>query len=268
MKCPYCMSELNSQALVCKHCMRDIALPIQLMSRVTDLEEQLYALQIDKHDQHDQHNLSDLKISTIPTENLEISQNPYDHYRHFFFDFVKFFILPLLLLLLAHMLITVIYDTRILYLRLVTLILPLVFGFFLYHKQPRNTLVWLVSAVILGGSCVAGMSAVTSHVDHSPIWPQTIYVWRDFIEFAASITFSYITGMLLGRLSFLKLTGVPRVSPDTRHTSGNWLSNKDEAQATSMSLQIMAKKINEFTATIGAIVTTIVAIYTGLKGLF
>lgn len=262
MKCPYCVSELDSQTLVCKHCMRDIALPIQLMSRVKELEEQLYALQINQHSQ------DDLKESLIVPVDPPITESSYDKYRNFFFDFVKFFLLPLFLILLAHVLITVIYDTKILYLRLVTLILPMFFGYFLFHKQSRNTFLWLVCVVMLGGVSVAGMSAVTSHVDHSPIWPQTIYVWRDFVEFAASIAFSYITGMLLGRLSFLKSNSALKVSADGLHASGNWLSNKDENQAASASVQIIAKKINEFTATIGAIVTTIVAIYTGLKGLF
>lgn len=261
MKCPYCVSELNSLALVCYQCKRDIALPKQLMSRINDLEEQLQVLQTN----HDGQAESDSQ--TIETEPSNTATSLLEKCRYFFFDLAKFFLLPLLLLVLAHVCITIIYDTKILYLRLVTLFLPMCFGYFLCYKQSRNTFVWLICVVTLGWVAVASMSAVTSYVDDSPIWPQTIYVWRDLIEFATSITFSYVTGMLLGRLSFLKSNSPVTSAVVSRQTSVSWLLNKNDEHMPSASLQIIAKKINEFTATIAAIVTTIVAIYTGLKGL-
>lgn len=262
MKCPYCVSELNSQALVCPICKRDIALPVQLLSHISDLEEQLFALRTDQQRQAES---DSLPVSNQTPEKILSS---FEKYRNFIFDFAKFFVLPLCLLILAHIFITIIYDTKILYLRLVTLILPIFFGYFLYHTQTRRTLAWIICALALGWLSVVGMSTVTSHVDGSPIWPQTIYVWRDLIEFAASISFSYITGMLLGRLSFLKSSNLTNSATVNQRPSGRWLIDKEDERVQSASLQIIAKKINELTATIGAIVTTIVAIYTGLKGLF
>jgi hypothetical protein len=261
MKCPYCVSDLNRQALVCHHCKRDIALPKQLMLRIIKLEDQLHTLEKNQQIQ--------LEIDTlsIETDNCETTTSSLEKYRTFFFDFAKFFVLPLLLLVLAHVCITIIYDTKIIYLRIVTLILPMCFGYFLYHQQSRNTLVWLICVVTLGWVSVAGMSVVTSYVDDTSVWPQTIYVWRDLIDFSASISFSYMTGMLLGRLSFLKLNNAITPTSVIPHTAGGWLLDKNEERASSTSLQIIVKKINEFAAAIGAIVTTIVAIYTGLKGL-
>lgn len=261
MKCPYCVSDINGQALVCHQCKRDIALPKQLMLRINELEEQLHNLEKNQQSQ--------LEIDTlaIETKNCETTPSSLEKYRTFFFDFAKFFVLPLLLLVLAHICITIIYDTKIIYLRIVTLILPMCFGYFLYHQQSRNTLVWLIFVVTLGWVSVAGMSVVTSYVDDSPVWPQTIYVWRDLIDFSASITFSYVTGMLLGRLSFLKSNSTITPTSLIPLTAGGWLLDKNEERVPSNSLSIIAKKINEFAATIGAIVTTIVAIYTGLKGL-
>lgn len=262
MKCPYCVSELKSQALVCHQCKRDIALPKQLMSRINALEEQLYALQTK------QHNLSESARIACQAQAPATNQNSKNKYQNIFFDFTKFFLLPLFLLMLAHFFITVVYDTKILYLRLVTLVLPMCFGYFLFRNQTRNPFVWVIAVVILGWISVAGMSVATSYVDESPLWPQTIYIWRDLIEFAASISFSYMTGMLLGRRSFLKSINITTSSTAAHPASSGWLSDKNEERLPSVSLEIVAKKINEFTATIGAIVTTIVAIYTGLKGLF
>ncbi|MFY9137258.1 hypothetical protein [Zwartia sp.] len=231
------------------------------MLRINELEDQLHTLEKNQLSQMQSDTLS------IETDSFEATTSSFEKYRNFFFDFSRFFMLPLLLLVLAHVCITIIYDTKIVYLRIVTLILPMCFGYFLYHKQSRNTLVWLICVVTLGWVSVAGMSVVTSHVDDSPIWPQTIYVWRDLIEFAMSITFSYVTGMLLGRLSFLKSNSPVTSTTVITHTAGGWFLDKNEEQVPSASLQIIAKKINEFTATLGAIITTIIAIYTGLKGL-
>ena len=261
MKCPYCVSELNNQALVCHYCKRDIALPKQLMSRISELEEQLHAFETSPQSQ------AEAVVSSIEAVATDTPSLHFKKYRNFFFDFAKFFVLPLFLLILAHVCITIIYDTKILYLRLITLVLPIIFGYFLCHKRSRNMLVWVIYGVTLGWVSVAGMSTVTSYVDDSPIWPQTIYVWRDLIEFATSITFSYVTGMLLGRLSFLKSNSPVASAVVSRQTSVSWPLNKNDEHVPSASLQIIAKKISEFTATIGAIVTTIVAIYTGLKGL-
>jgi hypothetical protein len=231
------------------------------MLRIIELEDQLHTLEKNQQSQIESDTL------LIETDNFKSATNSFEKYRSFFFDFAKFFVLPLLLLVLAHVCITIIYDTKIIYLRIVTFILPLFFGYFLYHKQSRNTLVWLICVLTLGWVSVACMSTVTSHVDDSPVWPQTIYVWRDLINFSASISFSYLTGMLLGRISFLKSNSTITTTSITSDTTGGLFLEKNEERVSSTTLQIIAKKLNELITTIGAIVTTIIAIYTGLKGL-
>ena len=262
MKCPYCVSSVDSQALVCLHCKRDIALPKQLMHRISQLEMMLQSAQSTQNPETSSHTTL---VVEDPTPQPTLST--FEKGRNIFFDFAKFFIVPMLLLLLAHICITIIYDTKILYLRIVTLILPMFFGYLLCRNKPRNILVWIACVIGLGWVSVIGMSAATSYVDDSPIWPQTIYVWRDLIEFAASISFSYLTGMFLGRLSFLKSKSITTAAALNRKSDG-WLIDTNDERAPSPSLQFIAKKISEFTTTIGAIVTTIIAIYTGLKGLF
>lgn len=261
MKCPYCVSSIDSQALVCPHCKRDIALPKQLLFRIDQLEKLLQA------EQENTRLAPTPEVSANEVVDAQTSLTQSEKYKNVLYDFLIFFIAPLFLLLLAHVCITIIYDTKILYLRIVTLILPMCFGFLLCRNQSRNILGWIVCVIGLGWVAVAGMSAATSFVDDSPIWPQSIYVWRDLIEFAASISFSYLTGMLLGRLAFLKSNSAMPSTTSNRQTQGWPMDGRDE-RAPSASLQIVAKKISEFTATLGAIVTTIVAIYTGLKGLF
>jgi len=41
MKCPYCLSEVDSEAYVCKTCSKDLYLFKPLMEKVSSLEEKL-----------------------------------------------------------------------------------------------------------------------------------------------------------------------------------------------------------------------------------
>lgn len=261
MKCPYCVSEIDSKALVCKYCKRDIFLPKQLLIRINDLEKKLKSSAVSKSED------SESDSSGQETEAEHTAPTLFDQCWLAFFDFAKFIVLPLVLLLLAHVCIAIVYDTKILYLRLITLILPMCFGILLCRNQQRNILLWFVWVISLGLIAVVGMSAMTSLVDGSPIWPQSIYEWRDMIEFAASISFSYLTGMFLGRLVFLNANNkIPSRSLNT--STATWMNEAGDEMSSTSSLQFIAKKISEFITAIGAVVTTIIAIYTGLKGLF
>ena len=108
--------------------------------------------------------------------------------------------------------------------------------------------------------------AMTGWVDDSSVWPQGIYEWREVIAFAASIVFSYLTGMLLGRLSLSKKSKTLSYQPSHPLLS-SVLTGLGDEHVPAATLQVISKKINEVFTAIVAIATTIMAIYTGLKGL-
>ena len=201
---------------------------------------------------------------------LEKQVAEYEHLRHanrgliaLILDLIVFILFPLIILLASHYLITIIFDTKMIYLRIISMIVPLPFGYYLFKSLHRNFFPWLLSVVILAIASVIGMSWLTSLVDHSPVLPQSIFEWREMLEYAASIIFSFITGMLIGKISYsshhynksfsehklirllLSLYGKDKLSPEKLHT--------------------LMKKTNEFAGTIIALGTTAISIYTGLK---
>jgi hypothetical protein len=190
-------------------------------------------------------------------------------------DILVYLILPLLLLMGAHTLIVVVLDTSVLYLRIISMVLPLPFGIWLFMRQKRDLLPWFLGTAGLAVGSVIGMSWITSLVDQTPILPQNAFEWREYLEYAASISFSFLTGMLVGGILYAqKHRPVGRSGNKGKAPEG--VKNRILRTAVTKTLgsnlsptqihSIMAK-LEEFGGTAVALGTTAVSIYTGLKGI-
>jgi hypothetical protein len=112
---------------------------------------------------------------------------------------------------------------------------------------------------------VLGMSTITAVIDDVSVFPSSPIEWREFIEYSASISFSFLTGMLLGGMAYLRRhrSERERVSP--------WLaaiiSGLGDGKLSPEALRKIMQNINQFGSTAVALGTTAVSIYTGLKSI-
>jgi hypothetical protein len=229
-----------------------------MMAKIASLEGQLAAIPSQE--------VSDLRIAQL--EYLLEEQNQQLTNRSLFAwvkDIALYLLVPLLLLLLAHWLIVIVYDTKMIYLRIISMILPLPFAYFLFKSHAHKLFPWFVGVVFLAISSVIGMSWITSLVDRTPIWPQNFFEWKEVLEYSASIAFSFLTGMLLG--------GVAYAGKQRRRQAGimNALIKVASTQsAGGVSIQGvhgLMKSLQDYGGTVVALGTTAVSIYTGLKGI-
>ena len=258
MQCPYCLSEVHSDASVCKTCTRDLYLFKPMMAKVADLETRLSEIP--------DHLAFEDRIREL--EQLLDQQSAQSEKRSvpwLLLDIAGFIVLPLILLLVAHAAITIVYDTNIIYLRLISIILPLPFGYFLFSSRKRSVLAWFMGVAILALTSVIGMSWITSLVDRTPILPQNAFEWREVVEYAASISFSFLTGMLFGGITFTKKIQRRRakVAPAILDSIVKGFA---EGKLSPQSIEIIMKKLHNFGSTAVALVTTAISIYTGFKG--
>ena len=89
---------------------------------------------------------------------------------------------------------------------------------------------------------------------------------REVLEYAASISFSFLTGMLLGGVAFANKRRHRRsalINPMLRAAA----TGLGEGKLSPGNLYILMKNIQEYGATVVALGTTALSIYTGLKGL-
>lgn len=259
MNCPYCLSEVSGEAYVCKTCTRDLYLLKPMMAKVADLEEKLAAVPSPE--------LYELRIAEL--EQLLDEQNHKLEKRsslQWVFDIALYLITPLVLLLLAHWLIAVVYDTKMLYLRIISMVLPLPFAYALFNKHAHKVMPWFIGVIFLAISSVIGMSWITSLVDNSPVWPQNLFEWKETLEYSASIAFSFLTGMLLGGVAYAAKQRARRAGLVNSMMKVASLNFKDGGTSLK-DIHGLMKALQDYGGTLVALGTTAVSIYTGLKGI-
>jgi hypothetical protein len=231
-----------------------------MMKKISDLEQKLDGLKVQEVLEqrivelegyvHDLQNQKEVAVESLFTRMLLIFQT---------------LVLPLCVLLISHALITIVYDFELIYLRVISILVPLPFAYHLFQKKKRLILPWVAGTILLACSAVIGMSAITAYVDHTPIMPKNPIEWSEFFEYSASISFSFFTGMLLGTLSFMR-----RMRTFRKQATNAWVqalvSGFADGKLSPEALQKIMHKVNEFGGTAVALGTTAISIYAGLKG--
>jgi hypothetical protein len=117
-----------------------------------------------------------------------------------FTDALRYFAVPLVLLLVAHHVIINAFDLNTKYLWVASAVVPLVFGFAIFWLGRRSAGPALGFAFALGIVAVAGMTVSQSLNSGDPILPQTRFEWWDNINFAAIIALAFMAGHTLARV--------------------------------------------------------------------
>ncbi len=178
-------------------------------------------------------------------------------------EWLSRWLLPLVLLLAAHGLITVVYDLNTLYLRIVSLLIPLPFGVLMTARACRSSLIQVCAVISLALLAVFGMSGVMAWVDGTPLLPHGAREWREMIEYVASIGLSYTTGMLIGGMSRQRKRAATFREAGMAVALARLVKSGGEHTE---QFQAVVRKFNELGGALTAAATTLLSVYTGLKG--
>ncbi len=260
MQCPYCTSEINDAAVVCPLCTRDLYLFKPLQEKITSLEvelkeaSRLSAPVLQARIAELEAELADLRNNRAVAAEINRPQTP------FYLSAAISFGIGLALLLAAHGLIVMIYDLKPLFLRIASLLIPLPLGLILHIRHPQRGWLTVVLAIATGCLAVLGMSAVTGYVDNVPVLPQNVRDWREFIEYALSIAFSFITGMLLAKLMHIRHSA-NEAGPITMLVAR--LFTFDDAGE--LGLQKMVTRVNKLVNGMAPAAAGAMSVWTGIK---
>jgi len=252
MQCPFCAEEFNDEALVCKSCTRDLRLVRPLLEENQALVAQIEELQA--------------RVNAARAAEARTA-TPLTFWS---IHAAVYVLIPVVLLLAAHFVVTVVLDTSPLYLHIASIIIPLPFGFallwFSHHGLGWSALDGIFVAVL----SVAGMLTVVAYTDNVPIVPDNLVDLRETAEFAVSIALANVTGNEVALL-------VRRMLPRTLDATGApgplavLLARLIGRHVGDQALRRRAQKIQNNFGTIatmgGALLAAAGSIYTGLRAL-
>jgi hypothetical protein len=253
MECPFCAETVKDEAIVCKHCSRDLRVVSPVILEIQEIVSELDGLQreLDRVD-------ASLARIRFP-------------FRYFVTHMVTYVLAPIVLLVAAHIIVTIKLDTAPLYLRLASVVIPLPFGLALYARQKIGFRGAFLVGVVTAGLAVTCMLTVTGFNDNVPIIPGPWIEWREVIEYSISIALAFVTGNIVG---FLIFDVVPKTM--TKGGKPNAIAYKIAGllgqHVGEEQLRRRARTIQGLLTTagplIGILATAGGSIYTGLKSIF
>jgi hypothetical protein len=251
MECPFCAETIKDEALACKHCSRDLRVVRPVLLEIQDIVAELDKLRrdLDRAGAKLQRTKHPILYSALLT--------------------ALYVVTPAVLLVAAHIVVTIVLNVSPLYLRLASVIIPVPFGFaaFPIHKIGfRDAFVLGAAAAALSVMC---MLAVTGLNDNVPILPASGGEWREVFEYGASIALAFSSGNILGVMVFQVL---PRIlSQGGRPNAAAFTIARLLGQHVGEEqLRRRARLIQDVLQTVGplagVVITTAGSVYAGLKG--
>ncbi|MBK6850504.1 MAG: hypothetical protein IPG93_02555 [Burkholderiales bacterium] len=208
LTCPYCTSAISTAALVCPVCTRDLYLfkPLleqsralgrrldDALARIADLEARPVQV-VTSPAVAAADNPAPAVAAAADKKSSRAARAP----RKQAVTLWRAALALALVLVAAHTVIVVAFDLPAIWLRLVCVVMPIPFGYWMAGPRRKPVVPLIVAAVLVATIVPLLMSTIVAALDHTSILPSDPRELQEFISFALSIGLSLGTGMLLGR---------------------------------------------------------------------
>ena len=252
MECPCWAEKVKDEVRVCRHCSRDQRVVRPVLIEIEDIVSEIEKL---RHE-----------FDYVSTR-LYRRQHPV---RYFAIHSIAYVLIPTVLLVAAHIIITIVLNVSPLYLRIASVLIPLPFGLAIHVIQKVGIRGAAIVGVLTALLSVLCMLTVTGVNDGVPILPGPWIEWREVLEYSASIALAFVTGNILAIL-ILQILANSMSQGDRPNPAAYRVARLLGPYAGEDQLRRRARIIQDLIRTagpaMGILSTAAGSIYTGLKGM-
>jgi hypothetical protein len=278
MQCPFCAEDIKDEAVVCKFCRRELFIPKPLLDdQIKKLLEKNEELQSDLQQLREK--MASDASAQAPCQNEAASSKIQDGLNEkitskllitskkaaepFHVVLWRYIVLPIFILVITHYVLTIIYDVNAIYMRLMSIAIPLPFGFNMYWKSRLPFRFSVIGGVVIGVVAVTFMLTTTSLIDGTSIWPSERFGWQETFEYMGSIALATIAGNSLA----INLQGKTSATDpnDSFSAISRGIASMIGLQREDQSFVKQLEKIEKALAAATAVATAAGAFYTGIK---
>lgn len=245
MRCPYCAEDIKDDAIVCKHCHRELFVIKPLLDKIDELGARLAS--------------PNETMSHAEADAISHARHAPARHHRWGLSALESCALAYITHVVLHFLINVQFDLRLGYFIASSIVVPMVFGFLWRGTEKKLLGVGLLLGLVVAVAAIPSELAVISAVEKVPFRPKDAYEWRDLAFHSASIATAFLTGVIARHM--ILATFLPAAKADK---TIEWITRFIVDQFFDGKPKFTLKAIRSMVSSILGVVSAMISIVTGL----